>query len=192
VILAVLTVAIAVREARAHPVPGMPVLVGDIDEAALLTKFVRRELARSDDRLRQVSTGEPLQVRWEITPVAESAVSSGQLGLVGRPEGYFKDICKMFDEPSSLKRIVFLGDAGTGKTILVTQLAKYLLEHARKLLERSEMAQLDTLIPFYTSAPAWDPSKDIITWLADQLLQASPQLGAEVAEGSGAAWQTTG
>ena len=185
VILAVLTVAIAVRDARARPLPGTPAQIGDIDEAALLKKFVRGELARSDDRLRQVSTGKPLQVHWTITPVAESAVSSGQLGPIEQHEGDFKDICQMFHEPPSLKRIVFLGDAGTGKTILVTQLAKYLLEHARKLLERSEMAQLDTLIPFYTSAADWDPSKDIITWVADQLLQASPQLRAKVAEGSG-------
>ena len=185
VILAILTVAIAVRQARARPLSGTPAQIGDIDEAALLKKFVRRELARSDDRLRQVSTGEPLQVHWKITPVTESDVSSRQVGPMGRPEGDFEDICQIFYEPSSLKRIVFLGDAGTGKTILVTQLAKYLLERARKLLERSGMTQLDTLIPFYTSAAAWDPSKDIIAWVADQLLQASPQLGAEVAEGSG-------
>src|SRR5438445_849961 len=64
VILAVLTVAMAVRQARARPLPGTPAQIGDIDEAALLNKFVRRELARSYDRLRQVSTGEPLQVHW--------------------------------------------------------------------------------------------------------------------------------
>ena len=42
------------------------------------------------------------------------------------------------------------------------------------------MRQIDTLVPFYVSVPAWDSGKDIVSWAADQLVEAFPQLGREV------------
>src|SRR5579863_4604134 len=153
-------------------------------EAAALKGLVRGEIARSDDRLKPVSSRRPLEVQWKAS--AQEGVAPQQwLTGSGRSGVGSDDICRIFLEFQAPKRIVLRGDAGAGKTILVTQVARRLLDHAEKLLMAQGSPQIDFLIPFYVSAAAWDPDKDLITWIADQLIRTNPELGMEVAPETG-------
>ena len=91
----------------------------------------------------------------------------------------------MLPELPSPKRVVLRGDAGAGKTILGTQVAQELLQHAAELLERRDLRKVGTVIPFYVSAATWDPDTDMFTWIADQLIRTDTRLGIEVAAGTG-------
>lgn len=153
------------------------------DEAAALRGLIRGELARSDGRLKSVSNRE-LQVGWEVTARTESATAEHQLGSTRQLGVGSEDFCRMFSKLSP-KRVVIHGNVGAGKTIFVTQVARELLQHAAELLERRDPRKIGTLIPFYILVTAWDPDKDLVTWIADQLIRTDPRLGIEVAAGTG-------
>ena len=185
VVLAIVTVAAAVHGTRTRPLPGKPAQLGEDGEAILLRDFIARELALAEDRLRPISARNSLQVRWKLASAAQSVTAGERSGWIRQPGGGFEEICRVFSGRSRPQRVVFLGDAGAGKTILVTQLVKQLLVRARELQEHRGAQPTDTLIPFYVSAASWDSGGDIVSWIGDQLARTYPQLGSEVARGAG-------
>lgn len=129
---------------------GKPGRMSGEDEAAALSGLVRGELARSDDRLKSVSSRE-LQVGWKVASGKESATSEQQVGRAGQSGVGSGDFCRMFSALSP-QRIVVHGTAGAGKTIFVTQVSRELLRQAEELLQRRNPPTIAILIPFYVSA----------------------------------------
>lgn len=116
--------------ARGH----MPII--DIDVAR-----VRDELATAldgqwaeEERLRRVYNPRPLPVRWEETDIAGATmpgvVGPATGGKVPAYGGGFDDVLAMF---SGLRRVVVLGPAGAGKSVLITKLARDLIAARRRV-----------------------------------------------------------
>jgi hypothetical protein len=121
----------------------------------------------------------PLPVKW-ITPaehlfdhwsnilLAPSAASTSPLDLAGA----YEDIAEVYARIPS-RRLVILGEAGSGKTILAMRFVLDFLTH------RSE----NDPIPVIFSIPSWDPTvTSLQEWITSQLAYNYPGLGAPALE----------
>ncbi|WP_310729096.1 NACHT domain-containing protein [Streptomyces sp. N2A] len=103
---------------------------------------------------------------WTGQPSADSAWAVSPKGLAG--EG--GDIAQVFERVPT-RRLVVLGEPGSGKTVLLIRLLLALLER------RPPGGPLPILFPL----AAWDPAQqDLYTWMADQLARDHPALRALV------------
>jgi len=125
-----------------------------------------------EEHLHKIHDPEPLPVQWDTGP-SEAALAQGAPVPPNGLAGQFGDIAPLFVRLPS-RRLVILGDAGAGKSVLVTKLAQDLLAH-----------DATTLVPVIVPASAWDPDTDLPNWNAGQLRRSLPGLTRRVRAATG-------
>ena len=113
-----------------------------------------------EDRLRQVYDPWPLPVRWHLAGGA--AAGSGQ----------FADIGSVF---ADTQRMVILGDAGAGKSVLASKLVRELLA------SRAPAGR----VPVLLSASTWTRDCTMMEWVTEQLVRSQPNLNIRISGGAG-------
>lgn len=126
-----------------------------------LAAALGRRLAR-EERLRRVHDPRPLPVRWESAVPARTA------------SGRYDDV-RAFFLGLAAPRVMFLGAAGAGKSVLVMKLARDLLD----------TRDTGDAVPVILPIADWDPGIDLSRWLADELTRRYPGLGEEVGRSTG-------
>lgn len=105
----------------------------------------------------------PMRVRWES---ADAGAGAGRTGT-------FHDVIEFFSGLPE-RRLVVLGEAGAGKSVLATELARGLLTHRTA----------DDPVPVIFSMVGWNPaSETLFDWMSDQLARVDPDLGRKVSDG---------
>ncbi len=164
-------------------VSGGPVLLLDdplADAASQLAYELRSRLRREEEQ-RQIHDPVPLPVRWG--PVPEELIDSWHNIRKGAGEtpldlrGELDDIVGVYQKiPSG--RLVVLGRAGSGKTILT-------LRFVLGLLDVNSPAGPADPVPVIFSVGSWNPGTTALRdWLIEQLLRDHPGLGAPGPDGS--------
>ncbi|WP_172385567.1 NACHT domain-containing protein [Streptomyces sp. MNP-20] len=154
------------------------VLWGDRSEPELnaasdrLARAEREQLLRAE-RLRRLQDPAPIPVRWsaapdELTDHWENITGGGPVPLAGR----FEEIAEVFDRVPS-GRLVVLGPAGTGKSVLVVRLALDLLERRRP------GEKVPVILPLASWRPDAEP--DLWEWAAQELGRRHAGLGTGTA-----------
>ncbi len=116
-----------------------------------------------DERLRRLNDPYPLDVAWTtLTPQAEDGAEEERPSA--RPDP--PDIADYYTALPA-RRLVVLGGAGAGKSVLVLRLA-----HA--LLHRRARGSGDP-VPLIVSLASWDPDQGLLLWMAEQLADAHPE-----------------
>jgi hypothetical protein len=159
------------------PLPASTAAVGPaLDDLALaLSRQWEQE-----ERLRRINDPRPLPVRWEITATARSATPPMPRARTDdsspRPDlsGEFSEVLSFFRQAPS-HRLVILGPAGAGKSVLVTNLARAMLDSREPGMP----------VPFIVSAAAWNPGTSLVGWIADQLVRDYPGLTVRVRSATG-------
>jgi hypothetical protein len=106
----------------------------------------------------------PMPVRWQ--PVGQTASGKDLDGTFDEVLEYFRRL----PEP----RLVVLGAAGAGKTVLAVELARRLLASRRP----------DDSVPVVIPVAAWDPEQTtLFNWIAAQLTRINPELRQRVSDG---------
>ena len=144
---------------------------------AALADAVAKEW-EDEEEARKVDDPRPLPVQWRnADSVSVDNWTRGDCVPNGTPlgqvqlDGQFDTIADTYERVPS-KRLVVLGDAGAGKTILVTRLALKLLA----------MRQPNDPVPVLFSAATWDTKKQSLhKWLEVQLLIGERGLNALIA-----------
>ncbi|MET9777839.1 NACHT domain-containing protein [Streptomyces sp. NPDC006367] len=126
-----------------------------------------------DERLTRINDPYPLDVTW-TTPEAEEAgegADAEEHHLPARPAP--PDIAAFYTTTPA-RRLVVLGGAGAGKSVLVLRLAQTLLHRRAK--------GSDDPVPAVVSLASWDPDQGLLRWMAEQLADAHPQACTPVPE----------
>lgn len=164
VALAALVLPVAARIILWQPVPRIKdeQVANDVNDLAAAL--------RARGRIEAVAPGVsvydrlPMPIRWE--PAQELTADNGQPGTFNEVLEYFRQL----PEP----RLVILGDAGAGKTVLAIELAR------RLLADRDSLDAVPVIVP----AAAWDPDQTaLFTWIAEQLVRINADLGQKVSDG---------
>ena len=112
-----------------------------------------------EDRLRQVNDPRPLPVRWRL--------ANGQTGR-------FTGIYATFTHTSA-RRMVILGAAGAGKSVLAIKLVRDLLAY------REPADRVPVLLP----AATWTRDCTLTEWITEQLVRSQPNLDMRINTGTG-------
>jgi hypothetical protein len=158
---------VAVRLSRSSTAEsGVPQALDDLATA------LRIQLA-VEERQRRVHDPQPLPVRWTVISVPPGTPADLATG--------YSQVTVAFDRLPA-RRLVVLGPAGAGKSVLVTRLA-------RDLLERREAGgPVPVILPLAT----WDEHRPVEQWLITQLIRDHPDLGARVSLSAGGAVSLAG
>jgi hypothetical protein len=147
--------------------PVAPPSQQEIDSARARLQTALRERWREEKPSPEVYEAAPMRVRFEVTQVAgvmppggpDAAASADATATEQRQAGDFDSVLDVFSWHPPYRRIV-LGEAGAGKTVLVTELARRLLDPRRS----------EDLLPVILPAVTWNPGKASLSeWLAQQL-----------------------
>jgi hypothetical protein len=111
----------------------------------------------------------PMPVWWRL-----SSPVSGKIGAT-RVSGRFDDVLALFSELPSPSRMIVIGDAGAGKSVLVTRLAGDLLAARKPGMP----------VPVVLSAATWDPEMNLQEWIVGQLSENHPGLARRVKDVTG-------
>ncbi|HZM81788.1 MAG TPA: PH domain-containing protein [Candidatus Limnocylindrales bacterium] len=136
-----------------HPRPVSPELMGKARE--YLAAAVARQWA-TDDRSHGVYDPQPMPVRWTTTAGASGSygdVAATYLGL-------------------RRKRLVILGEPGSGKSVLAVKLARDLL---------TDRAEVDR-IPVLINAAAWRARGTVSEWIAREVRRQFPSVWTSVSD----------
>ncbi len=120
----------------------------------------------------------PMPVRWTQTEQFSYAPARGEpspslLDPGGGITGTFDQVLEYFKQLPEA-RLLVLGPAGSGKTVLVTELA-------RRLLATWRTGQA---VPVIIPLAAWDPSqKSLFDWISEQLTRINADLSRPVSDG---------
>ncbi|RAG82517.1 XRE family transcriptional regulator [Streptacidiphilus pinicola] len=176
----------AVAPART-PVPAPAPLRGELADAAEeLAREVRRRLQREEEQ-RRVHDPFALPVRWQAAPpgLADHRANVERLTSGGVPaegdgppaaplEGDLRGVAESYRAIRS-GRLVILGRAGSGKSILTIRLALDLLEPPG----------FPDRVPVVFSLGSWDPTTTTLRdWMVDLLLRDHPHLARRVPSGA--------
>ena len=150
-----------------------------VDEAAeALSKALATEWAREEQR-RRINDPQPLPVRWKVTSSAEASMVGVDWTDVGATDrqvepgmlaGEFDEIHDLFTHRLPSRRLVLLGEAGAGKSVLAMKLASDLLADRR----------LADPVPVLLPIATWNVKEDLYAWVTEQLLRDHPGLDAMV------------
>ncbi|MFI8961883.1 helix-turn-helix domain-containing protein [Streptomyces sp. NPDC053493] len=161
------------RDEPPAPAPAGPPVHGALADAAReLATEVRRRWRREEAQ-RQVHDPFPLPVRWKPAPadLTDRAENVQRLGPGGTPRevdlgGDLRSMAEVYLRiPSG--RLLVLGRAGSGKSVLTIRLALDLLEDPA----------LRRRVPVIFSVGSWDPSTTALRdWLIGRLLRDHPHL----------------
>ncbi|MGV9978647.1 hypothetical protein ACWDUH_13305 [Micromonospora wenchangensis] len=130
------------------------------------------ESERRRDEERSQVLRRPLPVRWAVT-AAGSAIGEVDRSSIGvtddrLPTGGLDDLAGLLARRLPHRRLVILGTAGAGKTVLATRLVRGLLR------ERVAGEPVPVLLP----ADTWHPGEQHLReWMAQRLAQDHPHLG---------------
>lgn len=121
----------------------------------------------------------PMPVRWKPAadlssgPELRSSDAAFRTDSAAMPAGTFDEVLEYFRAlPES--RLLVLGDAGAGKTVLVTELAR------RLLATRTGSDPVPVVIPL----TAWDPDQvSLFDWVSEQLVRINADLARRVRDG---------
>ncbi|GAA1087585.1 hypothetical protein GCM10009577_05800 [Streptomyces javensis] len=143
--------------------------------AERLASAVREQLGR-EERLRRLQDPAPIPIRWDTAPqdlidhwenvTAVTAVTAvtGATGVSGGGpidlRGRFEEIADVLDRVPS-GRLVVLGPAGTGKSVLMVRLA------LDRLARRAPGERIPVILPLATWRPQAEP--DLWEWAAELL-----------------------
>ncbi|WP_431884742.1 hypothetical protein [Micromonospora wenchangensis] len=139
---------------------------------ALETLAGQVESERRRDEERSQVLRRPLPVRWAVT-AAGSAIAEVDRSSIGGtddrlPTGGLDDLAGLLARRLPHRRLVILGTAGAGKTVLATRLVRGLLR------ERVAGEPVPVLLP----ADTWHPGEQHLReWMAQRLAQDHPHLG---------------
>jgi NACHT domain len=124
-----------------------------------------------EDRLRRINDPRPLPVRWEVTPTAQKAMAGIPHQKLNEAQiaGRFTSIRDTFENIET-RRLVILGAAGAGKSVLVVKLARELLAVRKPGMP----------IPVILPAATWNPDRHMPDWISDQLESNHPGLARRV------------
>ena len=120
----------------------------------------------------------PMPVRWEPAEEVMSGTWPGISGFEaadpdGTLAGTFDEVLEFFRQLPE-PRLVVLGEAGAGKTVLAMELARRLLA----------AWQGDDPLPVIVPVAAWDPgTTTLFDWIAGQLIRTISGLGRRVSDG---------
>ncbi|TWD18101.1 NACHT domain-containing protein [Streptomyces sp. T12] len=116
-----------------------------------------------DERLRRLNDPHPLDVAWTTLP--PPGEGSGEEEAPSARPGP-PDIADYYTATPA-RRLVVLGGAGAGKSVLVLRLA-------HGLLHRRTRGSGDP-VPLIVSLASWDPDQGLLRWMAEQLADAHPE-----------------
>lgn len=156
-----LAVGVLVRLWRLAPEPRL-VSEQDIAQTGDDLAAALGRLWAGEERLRRVHDPRPMPIRWDSADPARAA-----FGWYGDVLAFFRDL--------PARRVVFLGSAGAGKSVLVVKLARDLL-HTRGAGDP---------VPVIFPAGEWGPGVDLGQWLAEELTRRYSGLAEEVRLGTG-------
>ncbi|MEU2390453.1 NACHT domain-containing protein [Streptomyces sp. NPDC007369] len=150
--------------------------------ASSLARTLAEHYAREEAGVRVHDPG-PLPVRWTAAPrgIGDHAANLADAGRAApRLDGSFSDIVPTYED-LPYGRLVVLGDAGAGKSVLVLHLA------AGLLARRTDRDPVPVVFPL----ASWDPSEGtpLWWWAAGRLAQT--HAGILAGEASGAAARKT-
>jgi hypothetical protein len=168
------------------PVPGKLALNSEVNVLEQLAGVVREQWLEEATR-RGLNHPLPLALRW-------NAADSGRMSNPGATRkvlprlwgkgveqrrlltGSLSEVSERFVQ-LPIQRLVVLGEPGAGKTVLAIQL----------LLDLMERRARDTKVPVLLPMASWNPEeRSLREWIADQLGEMYPGLGAPVSDGSSA------
>ena len=112
-----------------------------------------------EDRLRQVNDPDAMPVRWTTTS-----------GTAER----FADIRATFDRALA-QRLVILGAAGAGKSVLASKLVRELLD-SRQPADR---------VPVLLPAASWTRDCTMTEWITERIVRSQPSLNVRITTGAG-------
>ena len=149
------------------------------DTIEMVSEALRVQWAREEGR-RKIRDPYPLPVRWHVATSRAvdtwANVCRASPATATFPEslnGTFKDVLRTYNAVPS-QRLIVLGEAGSGKTILVIRLAIELLDSR---LPRDP-------IPVVFTIGSWDPTKMTLErWMTDQLIRNHPGLAYRSSDG---------
>ncbi|WP_406158294.1 helix-turn-helix domain-containing protein [Streptomyces sp. NBC_01005] len=166
---------------KVRPTPAAPPVHGEIVAAATeLAREIRRRWQREEEH-RRVHDPFPLPVRWQDAP--ESLTDHSE-NIQRLPPGATPDRMDLSGDLGSVAevyrrigsgRLVVLGRAGSGKSILTI----------RFVLDQLEAREPHDRVPVIFSIGSWDPTAVALRdWLIDRLLRDHPHLTRRASDGS--------
>ncbi len=147
-----------------------------LDEHRAALREAVREQWRAEERLRRVQDPAPIPVRWALPDPATGVQDHwANVRRAGGPgvaaldlAGRIEDITGVFRRIPS-RRLVVLGDAGSGKSVLLIRL----------VLDLIATGDPDDPVPVLLPLTSWEPEqRDFPGWLADRLTADYPALAA--------------
>ncbi|MCT2548510.1 helix-turn-helix domain-containing protein [Streptomyces atratus] len=166
---------------KVRPTPSAPPVHGELVAAATeLAREIRRRWQREEEH-RRVHDPFPLPVRWQDAP--ESLTDHSE-NIQRLPPGATPDRMDLSGDLGSVAevyrrvgsgRLVVLGRAGSGKSILTI----------RFVLDQLEAREPHDRVPVIFSIGSWDPTAVALRdWLIDRLLRDHPHLTRRASDGS--------
>ena len=152
-----------------------PAPVDQLAEAASLLAYDLRTRLRREEEQRQIHDPVPLPVRWRASPTelmdSWTNIRRAEQGAVARPlnlVGELDEIVAVYEKIPS-RRLVVLGGAGAGKTILAMRFVLGLLD----------VSAPGDPVPVIFSVGSWHPgTTPLRDWLIEQLIRDHPGLAA--------------
>lgn len=152
---------------RDEPIQAEPVRFDPLAEAAETLKVAVEARWRREEEQRQIHDPVPLPVRWDGAP-AELHDSWRNIGGKADLGGRLDQVVDVYRKVGS-RRLVVLGRAGAGKTVLTTRFVLDLLK-ARDMTDP---------VPVIFSLGSWHPERiGLRDWMAEQLIRDHPFLEA--------------
>ncbi|MFC3895014.1 helix-turn-helix domain-containing protein [Lentzea rhizosphaerae] len=152
---------------RDEPVQAEPVRFDPLAEAAETLKVAVEARWRREEEQRQIHDPVPLPVRWDGAP---AQLQDSWLNIGGEADlgGRVDQVVEVYRRVGS-RRLVVLGRAGAGKTVLTTRFVLDLLK-ARDTTDP---------VPVIFSLGSWHPERiGLRDWMAEQLIRDHPFLEA--------------
>ena len=165
-----------------HKGPAPPLIS---EELALVLRDLARAIGQQwerETRLWRVHDPYPMPVTWHAAPeglmeswnLITKAAGKSQNGTTAIPcestpelpglSGEFSEICELYLHRIPTRRLVILGDPGSGKSMLLVRLLQGLIEEF--------FAGTISAVPVIFAVSTWDPEQsDLLNWLTGRLIR---------------------